>query len=157
MKQPKGGPLERADDILRKIRTLRAGIDALRINAEIEMQEIRDRHQQELGPLLEKLTNFESEIMALMKKEKTAIFEERERTELKYGILLYLKDFKLSIPRKASEKIIAQGWPLRIAISINKRAIEFWPDEWLRDMGIVRKPVENFSYETLPYKESEGR
>lgn len=102
--------------------------------------------------MMQELSDLDKTLTTLMERERKEIFAKRDRVELIQGVLVYGKDIKISIPRGAAERIVAQGWPVRISVSINRRALESWPDQWLSDIGITKKLVENFSYELLPAK-----
>lgn len=142
--------MARAEDLLFEIRTLRAEISILEVNAEQEIGRVRKRYQNELDPRSKKLHIIEADLVKLMKKEKAEIFAATDQIELVHGFLFYGQGSKLIIPKNAIALIKAQRWPIRISENINRRAIESWPDEWLASIGATREPVETFSYEIRP-------
>ena len=151
MKHHKSPVLAAAEETLQRIRNIKANIDALKKSAEIDMQEIKKRYRQELAPFLENFASAEKKLLNLMKKEKGEIFKDEERVALVNGILIYGREFKVSIPRNALERIEAKGWSeaIKIAKSIDREMVEGWPDERLFAIGATKKLMEIFSYETL--------
>jgi len=151
MKAHKNPALDVAEEMLERIQALRREVDSLKDSAEAEMQEIKGRYRERLAPLQENLASVETGLLKLMKKEKGEIFKDEDRVALVHGILIYGREFKVSIPRNALERIEAQGWEeaIKTAKSVDRAVVEAWPEERLFAIGATKKLVEIFSYETL--------
>ncbi|MFH2011699.1 MAG: host-nuclease inhibitor Gam family protein [Pseudomonadota bacterium] len=141
---------ECADIMLRNIKYTVDRIGALEKQAEAEMAVIRERYEPELGLLKEQLVELDKEIVSLMKENKGQLFDGREKISLANGILLFTKDWKVSLPRDAVAKIEEYGFveAIKIAKSVDRAIMEKWPDERLFLIGGKRKLIEKFEYET---------
>ena len=85
-----------------------------------------------------------------MRAQLVPLFDGEDKVTLVYGILLYGKEYKVSIPRNAIKKIKAQGWEeeaIKTAESVDRAVVEKWPEERLVMIGAQRKPKETYSYE----------
>ena len=153
MKQPdrkaQSAALDRAEELLLEMRTLRAEITVLESNAERKINEIRSRYQAEIVPRGERFADLGKELLGLMRGNKEDIFAGTDKVELIHGILFCSLGIKVVIPRGALAKIEAEGWDeaIRVAKSIDRATVESWPPWKLEKIGASRKEVENFFYE----------
>ena len=141
---------ERADRLLEELAALKQGAEQSQSEAQMELEAVRVKHESKIafwkGGLLEK----EKELHALMKGQVVPLFDGRDTVALEHGILLHTKDWRVSIPRDAKQKIEDQGWAneaLIISKSVDRAVVSRWSDERLFMIGAKRKLVENFGYE----------
>lgn len=142
--------LRLANISLHEIKWLKEKIAETQGWAEADIKTIRERFGQALGPLEDKLFEHEKNLLAIMKTNKTVLFEERDKIDLENGSLLYSRGSKVKIPRNALELIETQGWAeaIKVAKSVDRDLVDTWPDEKLAVIGAERKSVEEFDYET---------
>ncbi len=87
-----------------------------------------------------------------MKFEKKVLFADTDVVNLAHGSLIRALVDKVKIP-KDREKVIAfceeLGFPevVKIVKSLDREAVEKWPDERLLLIGAERKQKEEFSYD----------
>lgn len=139
----------KADDLLYEIAALSEVIAAIEGTAELEMRLVAERYWAKLDPFQRDIEKMKTELISLMKKERKILFDGRDIVHLDYGDLLCVKDQKVSIPRDALEKCEELHFDdaIKIAKSLDREAVEKWPDEKLFLIGAERKPVTKFSYE----------
>lgn len=145
-----------ADDILTYMRDVIGGIADLEARANAEMAEVAARYGAWLNPLRDELAAREKEITALMKKNKELLFGGViDVVNLPHGALIRNKEDKVSIPKTALLACEEQGFKevIKIVKSLDRDAIEKWPDAKLTLIGAERKPKEEFKY---TIKKSEG-
>lgn len=141
---------ERADDILAGIREITGAIGMLTGEYNAALEAMQSRFEERLKPLREDLSADEKALISLMKKEKRTLFADGIGTvRLANGSLIYNVEDKVSIPRDALAKCEALGFKdvVKIAKSLDRDAVEQWPDERLILIGAERKPKEEFSYD----------
>jgi hypothetical protein len=145
--------LERAEMLLTQIAAAEDQIAWQERRIEEEMQAVRARNEGPLAKFKQVRDAYEKELIKLMKKHKTKLFDETDQVDLKMGILLHGEEDKVKIPRNALEKIKAQGWKeaVKTVESVDREVVQKWPDERLVVIGAERKPVETFSYEIKEY------
>jgi hypothetical protein len=87
-------------------------------------------------------------LVGLMKQNKAVLFDGTDVVNLPPGSLIYNKKDHVTIPKTALKECKAQGFKdvIKIVESLDRDAIEKWPDAKLVLIGAVRKPKENFSY-----------
>ncbi len=149
MKQPKNEAILRADDLLADIGNLKDAIKDLEAQGNAAMQAVTDQIEKMLMPLREDLGLQEKALLTLMKKERKALFDGTDVLQLDNGTLIHNVEDKVSIPRDALAECKTQGFTdvIKIAESLDREAIEKWPDAKLFLIGAKRKPVEEFSYD----------
>jgi hypothetical protein len=87
-----------------------------------------------------------------MKTYKHALFDGTDVVALPHGMLVYSRTDKVTIPRDHAAVIalcedLEFGEAVKIAKSLDREAIEKWPDERLFLIGAERRPKEEFSYD----------
>lgn len=143
------GKRKEADDILGGLKKLSAEIAAIQSDADREFAELTEKYGALMDPIKTRLKEKEKEIMRLMKAEKADLFDGKDIVRLINGILLYSREFKVSIPRDALEKAEKLGLKeaIKIVKSLNRDIVKAWPDEKLVLIGAERKASDKFSYE----------
>lgn len=143
------GKRKEADDILGNLRALSDSIAEVQAMADREFAELTEKYGALMDPIKTRLKKKEKEIMLLMKAEKADLFDGKDIVRLINGILLYSREFKVSIPRDALEKAEKLGLAevIKIVKSLNRDIVKAWPDEKLVLIGAERKAGDKFSYE----------
>ncbi|HPN08373.1 MAG TPA: host-nuclease inhibitor Gam family protein [Syntrophales bacterium] len=141
-----------ADDFLENIKAVQGIIDDLMTEYNDAVARLKADCEARLKPFKEDLARDEKALVGLMKAAKKALFTESDVVYLSNGMLLYTKKDKVSIPRD-HDAVIAiceqQGFGevVKIVKSLDREAIEKWPDERLFLIGAERKPKEEFNYD----------
>jgi len=141
-----------ADDLLERIRADQNVIDDMAVEYNDAVARLKADYEAKLKPFKEDLATDEKTLVGLMKAGKKALFDGTDVVYLPHGMLIYSKKDKVSIPRN-HDAVIAiceeQGFGevVKIAKSLDREAIEKWPDERLFLIGAERKPKEEYSYD----------
>ncbi len=145
----KAGINGRADDLLAEIRDNKQAINKITERLNSAMKEAVDAFEIEHKPLKDALIAHEKALIALMKKERIAFFGEMDVLQLANGVLIHVMGDRVMIPRDALAKCEELKFDdvIKVVKSLNREAIEKWPDEKLFLIGAERKAVENFSYD----------
>jgi phage host-nuclease inhibitor protein Gam len=91
-------------------------------------------------------------LTALMKQGKAEIFRDGDMVYLKHGSLIRSLSHPVAFPRSHDPIIAAMeacGFndAVKIKKSLDKDAVEKWPDDKLARVGLTRKEAEEFSYD----------
>jgi phage host-nuclease inhibitor protein Gam len=142
----------RADDLLDNIRAAREIIDDLEREYLEVAARLKAEYETRLKPFREELAGDEKALLALMKACRDALFDGTDVVYLSNGTLVHSRKDKVSIPRN-HDAVIAlceeHGFvdAVKIVKSLDREAIEKWPDERLFLIGAERKTREEFSYD----------
>jgi len=142
----------RADDLLENIRAAREIIDDLEREYLEVAARLKAEYETRLKPFREELAGDEKALLALMKACRDALFDGTDVVYLSNGTLVHSRKDKVSIPRN-HDAVIAlceeHGFvdAVKIVKSLDREAIEKWPDERLFLIGAERKTREEFSYD----------
>jgi len=144
-----------ADIRLATMRLLLDVIDGIEAEYSREMERISERYEKEVTPYKKKLEEEHGELIRLIKENKAEFFREADVITLTNGALIHSRELKVSIPRDALGKCEELGFHdvVKIAKSLDRGAVEKWPDERLILIGAERKTVEKFSYEVKKEKQ----
>ena len=139
---------EDANELLSYLRDVTEGITELEARANAEMAEVTARYSGLLNPMREEKTALGKELLTLMKKNKGVLFDGADVIDLQAGSLIHEQGEKVSIPKTALESCKANGFDdvIKIVESLDRDAIEKWPDAKLVLIGAERKPKEEFKY-----------
>lgn len=90
----------------------------------------------------------EKALFSLMKKHKGLIFDGTDVVNLPPGSLIHNKVDRVTIPKTALADCKAQGFQevIKVVESLDRDAIEKWPDAKLVLIGAERKAKEEFKY-----------
>lgn len=137
-----------ANEALARIRSLTDSISALESEANVEMAAITARYQARLESLRHKQTEVGKDLIVFMKKNKAVLFDGTDVVNLPPGSLIHSKVDKVTIPKTALAECEAQHFDdvIKTVKSLDRDAIEKWPDAKLVLIGATRKPKEEFSY-----------
>jgi len=90
----------------------------------------------------------EKQLITLMKKNKGVLFDGTDVIDLQAGSLIREKAKKVSIPKTALAECKKNKFldVIKVVESLDRAAIETWPDAKLTLIGAARKAVEEFKY-----------
>ncbi len=116
-------------------------------NATVE--QVTNNYQSAVKKLQVDLGRDETALISLMRKNKVVLFAGADIVELPPGILIHSVANKITIPKTALASCEEQGFTdvIKIAKSLDRAAIEKWPDAKLVLIGAERKPKEEFNYD----------
>ena len=140
---------ERADRILADIGKAMHEIALREREYNSAIAELTEWFEKQAHASRERLKRHEKELTALMKKNRTALFEGTDVVALANGSLIHNCRDRVSIPRDALAKCEDLGFNevVKIAKSLDREAVEGWPDERLFLIGAERKPKDEYSYD----------
>jgi len=140
---------EQADQHLAKIAELTGRIELREKTFEREVQELRGLYQPEQEKLKKELAIEANNLLTLMKKNKSDLFEKKEKVVLPHGMLIHTIASKLTLPKNAVDRIEEMGWneAIKIAKNVDREMVEKWPIERIIAIGGDKKPKEKFEYE----------
>jgi hypothetical protein len=155
---PPGNTLPLAEGYLCQIREYARQIAAVEAEHREEADALALRYDARLRNLREARERNHDQIMRLMKSARTFLFDGIDVVDLPSGSLIRTLADHVTIPRDAIEKCEALGLTeaIKIAKSLDREAVEKWPDERLFLIGAERKPEEKFSYDVKPRKEPDN-
>ena len=151
MKQLKPGipdPCKNADAILLEIAQHKSVLERFTAEADAALKRVAEHYNEQMQPYKELLLICESAISKLMKQEKATFFDGTDVVNLPHGSLIHSKVDKISIPKTALAECEAQHFDdvIKIVKSLDRDAIEKWPDAKLVLIGAERKTKEEYSY-----------
>ncbi len=140
---------EHANDLLSSIRALMGSLERVQADADAAAKKVMAGYAFRAQLIKDGLTDKQKELLAFMKENRQNLFGEGDLVDLTNGVLLYSKGLKVSIPRDALAKAEEQGFTevIKIEKSLDREAVEKWPDERLFLIGAQRKPAEEYAYE----------
>ena len=138
-----------ADHLLNEIACHKETLNKLFIAAQEEIQRISAQYSGQAVPYKILLASAEKGLQQVMKYEKKTLFDGTDVVNLTHGSLIHSVADKVSIPRDALARCEEQGFDevIKIAKSLDREAVEKWPDAKLLLIGAERKPKEEFSYD----------
>lgn len=138
-----------ANTLLKVIGEIGAKLASVEEKAQRDLEAVRLRYEEEIKYWKGLLLNNENDLIALMKRNVSEIFDGKDQVNLERGILLHGKETKVQIPRDALEKIEKAGWDeaVKVEKSVNREIVEKWPEERLVVIGAKKKKKETFNYE----------
>lgn len=144
-----GCVLDVADGILADLRNRMVEMAALEAEAQAKIAAITAEYENKITPYREAVKDLDKTLIDLMKAEKKTLFAGGDVVNLPHGSLIRSQEWKVKIPRDAIGKCEELGFTdvVRIAKSLDREAVEKWPEEKLFLIGAERKPATKFSYE----------
>lgn len=139
---------EEANEKLLLMMHLNERIEDLNAKANAEMEAVLLPYKAFLDALQNDKAVLEKELLSLMKKNKGVLFDGTDVVNLLHGSLIREKGEKVSIPKTAlaeCEKLKFDD-VIKIVKSLDRDAIEKWPDAKLTLIGAERKTKEEFKY-----------
>lgn len=139
---------EQADNLLVYLKSLADDIAAIQAQAEAEIAAITIKHSIPLEALNSEQVAAEKELITLMKKNKAVLFDGADVVNLKPGSLIRNEADHVSIPKTALLACEQQGFNdvIKTVKSLDRGAIEQWPDAKLFLIGAARNSKEEFKY-----------
>jgi len=158
-KQRNPGPaadiLPAADEILAQIGLRQRGLDRMTANFNAEAARLKEHFEKDVAGIKAGLAADEKSLIALMKTAKGILFDGIDIVRLLHGCLIHAVTDKVSIPRDALSKCEELGFAevVKITKSLDRDAVEKWPDAKLILIGAERKQREEFSYDIAKVQE----
>lgn len=120
----------------------------LKAEAEAEVADVNAQYAMMFAPLQERLTRNEAWLKDTMKSNRGVLFDGTDVVDLAHGSLIRSKADRVTIPRNALAECEKQGLEdaIKTVKSLDREAVEKWPDARLALIGATRKPKEDFSY-----------
>jgi phage host-nuclease inhibitor protein Gam len=140
---------EKADELLAEIADYTEMLKAVETEAEEELQAVKDKYAVNFNDLKDQIAGANKEILKLMKKNTTEIFEGESRIELDHGSLLFTIEERVKKAHGVLERLEELGFEdaLEISKKVKWDELEKWPVEKLIMIGTERKRKELFTYE----------
>jgi hypothetical protein len=138
-----------ADLRLAEIAHSNARIEVLEAEARAAIQAVEREYYDKMAPIKEMLKLSVFWLTTSMKSDKAVLFDGTDVVRLTNGSLIHSVADKVSIPRDALARCEELGFAevVKIAKSLDREAVEKWPDERLILIGAERKQKEEFSYD----------
>ena len=150
MTQPKGAMdvKSAADSYLNEITVRVADIKAIQDECDAAMQEVQARYALRIEARNVLLDSAIKALMQTMKFNKKVLFDGTDVVNLPHGSLIHSKVDKVTIPKTALAACKGNHFNdvIKVVESLDRDAIEKWPDAKLVLIGAERKPKEEFSY-----------
>lgn len=110
--------------------------------------DLANQYNQDIAELIDHLGTNEKNLLVLMKRNRGVLFDGTDVVNLPPGSLIRVAGERVSIPKTALAECEAQGFDdvIKIVKSLDRDAIEQWPDAKLVLIGAARKPKEDFKY-----------
>jgi len=147
--------LEGVDGALLEIAKLQIGIDEINLDAERQIQAIREKAQAKAREMTERLQILGESIFAYTELNKTKILDEGKKTiELQFGYIGYRKSTRVSISKSTLELLKQMGFneAIRIKEEVNKEVMMDWDDGKLSAVKAKKISEDTFWYETKKEK-----
>ncbi|MBW2617548.1 MAG: host-nuclease inhibitor Gam family protein [Deltaproteobacteria bacterium] len=143
---------DRADELLAEIGWMQGRLSHAQAEAEAEMEQVKAKWQDLTEYYHVKLTALEKELKALVRKNKAAIFGERDRVDLAHGSLIWAVSERVKRAKTVTVEVLeALGEigraAVRVVKSVDWDALESWPEERLVEIGTERVRKKTISYE----------
>lgn len=144
--------IEIADDLLCEIVNLDETIKHFMDAYEAEKKRLDQSYAATLAPLENDREDAAKRLISLMKKKKDVIFRDGDIVYRPLGTLGHSISHPVAYPR-SYDPVIAlleeKGYTdaVKVKKSLDKDMIEKWPDDRLADVGLERKPKEEFTYD----------
>jgi hypothetical protein len=148
-KKDQGIIKKQAADMLNTIARTLGTIEQATINYNAIVEPVTATYNQFMTDMQKNLADEEKKIISLMKKNKGVLFAEADVVNLIPGSLIRNEDEKVTIPKTALQACKDNGFKevIKIVESLDRPAIEKWPDAKLVLIGAERKQVEEFSFD----------
>ena len=154
MKQPKAkrevSGVRREAEVLLESIARTTGVIAEQVAEYTASQEaLAAKYEQAIATLNADLGADEKALKSLMKANKALLFDGTDVVNLPPGSLIRTEADKVTIPKTALADCEAQGFSevIKIVKSLDRDAIEKWPDARLALIGAERKTKEEFNYD----------
>ncbi|MGD0278091.1 MAG: host-nuclease inhibitor Gam family protein [Smithella sp.] len=114
----------------------------------VQIAKLSAPYEQTIEKLRADLATDEKALLSLMKKNKGTLFSFEDVVNLPNGSLIHNVGDHVTIPKTALADCQAQGFrdAIKVVESLDRDAIEKWPDAKLVLIGAQRKKKEEFKY-----------
>jgi adenylosuccinate synthase len=139
---------EEADLCLYNIIYHTAKLEELHSEYLVEIKKVTQKYSLQLEAFEAILKSSELALIQTMKFNKKILFDGTDVVNLSYGSLIHNIGYHVSIPKTALVECEKQGFDdvIKIVKSLDRDAIEKWPDAKLVLIGAERKKKEEFKY-----------
>lgn len=140
---------QEASGILSRMRAAARSIDNLQAQMDVEIAAIVEKYKNQMETFQVLFKGLEVDLIALMKANKAILFSAGDIVRLAEGSLIHEAVLRVTIPRNAIEACKENGWTdvIKVVESLDRNAVEQWPDAKLAAIGAQRKPKEEFKYD----------
>ncbi|NPU85527.1 MAG: hypothetical protein HPY65_13705 [Syntrophaceae bacterium] len=138
-----------AEELLLAIAVSQTGIDLLTEQFNGEVERLKAHYEGMMAPMKATVERDGKALQGLMKANKAALFDGTDVVRLLNGTLIRESGDKVTIPKTALAKCEELGFTdvIKTVKSLDRDAVEKWPDTKLFLIGATRKPGEKFEYE----------
>lgn len=140
---------KQADSLLNEIAYHQAILDGFQAAAQEAIARVSAQYNAQMEPHKILLASAVTGLMQTMKIYKKTLFDGADVVNLVNGSLIRELADRVKIPRDALAKCeeLGFGEVIKTVKSLDRDAVEKWPDERLLLIGAERKPKEEFSYD----------
>lgn len=138
-----------ADALLRSIAYFESTIAEIEAEYRCQVVDIHAAYVARIAPSKTLRAENEEDLLRLMKSSQNPLFTDADVVNLPHGSLIHAIIDKVRIPKTALAACEELGFHevVKIAKSLDREAVEKWPDEKLILIGAERKEKEEFSYD----------
>jgi len=139
-----------ADELLFEIGRDKKALAAIEAELAGQIKALQNSYGDKLDELVVRIKACEKILKSHAKKERAAIFGQKDRADLDHGALIFTLEKRVKRVKKMVERLKAAGFAdaIKIAESANWDEIEKWDDEKLAMVGTKRVVKDVFAYET---------
>jgi hypothetical protein len=150
------GIREQADNYLFQIVSRDDALNNLRAQYEAAIKEVDKQFAVRIASMESLKDNSEKALKKLMKFNKAILFAGTDVVNLPNGSLIHHEGEKVSIPHGALEACKLNGFKdvIKTVESLDRDAVEKWPDAKLMLIGATRKPFEEFNFSIKEVKKT---
>lgn len=150
IKTQKISSLSEADSVLHKIADLKANKRIKEAEADITVNEVKDKLSKDLSPIDEEIKALEKSIAVYCEYNKSELFVDKKTIELPFGLFGYRQSTSISTKKTTLELLQKHGFTDAIVSkpSVSREAMRYWSDERLALVDATRKVEDTFWIET---------
>ncbi len=142
--------LSEADAVLHKIADLKAKVRIGQAEADIAVNEIKEKLSDSTRPMLDEIEALEKSLAVYSEYNRSELFTDKKTIELPFGLFGYRQSTKISTKATTLELLQKHGFEDAITVKpqVNKDAMREWSDERLSLVDAKRVVEDNFWIET---------
>lgn len=140
---------QKADGYLEEIVLRKGELEALQKEYDEALKALTDQYALQIEAYQALLDGAIKALIQTMKYNKKVLFASADVVNLLHGSLIRNAGEKVTIPHGALQSCKDNGFQdvIKIAESLDREAIEKWPDDKLAMIGAKKKPSEEFKYD----------
>lgn len=142
--------LSEADATLHRIADLRATIRQAEAEADIAVNEIKEKLKDTCTPMMDEISALEKSLAVYSEYNKEELFQDKKTIELTFGLFGFRKSTSISIKRDTLDLLKEHGFTeaIRLKETPNKEILGEWSDERLALVHATRRIKDDFWIET---------